>query len=56
MSWQHISFEDGSNPYICKTESEFNQMKKKYELKQIKENLWIAKSKEPINPCLYSLF
>lgn len=30
MRWQHIEFSDGSNPYICKTEKEFNRMKQKY--------------------------
>ena len=41
--WQHIQFSDGSNPYICKTEVEFNRMKKKYRLEQISGDFWEAK-------------
>lgn len=45
MRWYHIQFEDGSNPYICKTEKEFERMKRKYgkRLQQIKENFWIVR-------------
>ena len=42
--WQHIEFEDGSNPYICKTEAEFKRIQAKYCLKLIKCNFWIAKA------------
>ena len=31
-SWQCIQFEDGSNPYICKTEEDFERIKNKYDL------------------------
>lgn len=30
MNWIMIKFEDGSNPYICKTQAEFDRIKKKY--------------------------
>jgi hypothetical protein len=30
MKWKCVEFENGSNPYICKTESEFNRLKRKY--------------------------
>lgn len=46
MGWQHIQFEDGSNPYICKTEDEFKRMQEKYNLEQIKEGFWIARSNQ----------
>lgn len=46
FTWQHISFGDGSNPYICKTEEEFNRMKKKYGLVRIQQNFWLAKNKQ----------
>ena len=42
FNWQHIKFADGSNPYICKTEEDFDWMKKKYSLKKIQENFWLA--------------
>ena len=41
--WQHIQFENGSNPYICMTEKSFNYMKKKYDLVLIKDGFWLAK-------------
>ena len=44
FTWQHIEFEDGSNPYICKTEEEFNRMKYKYDLVEIKKSFWLAKN------------
>ena len=44
--WQHIKFEDGSNPYICMTEDNFNRMKEKYNLINIKDTFWLAKSEE----------
>lgn len=42
MTWQHISYSDGSNPYICTTEKKFKQLKRKYgkRMKRIKENFW----------------
>ena len=42
FTWQLISFIDGSNPYICKTEKEFKRMKAKYVIKKIDENCWQA--------------
>ena len=42
FTWQLISFVDGSNPYICKTEKEFKRMKAKYILKKIDDNCWQA--------------
>ena len=45
MKWQHIQYTDGSNPYICKTQTEFNRIKRKYgdRMEQIKEGFWIVK-------------
>ena len=45
MRWYHIQFADGSNPYICKTQTEFNRIKRKYgkRMGQIKEGFWIVK-------------
>ena len=55
FSWQHISFENGGNPYICTTEKEFKRIKRKYNLVKIQENFWLAKEKVvlfvPNNPC-----
>lgn len=42
FKWQLISFVDGSNPYICKTEKEFKRIKSKYVLKRIGDNCWQA--------------
>lgn len=50
--WQHIQFEDGSNPYICKTEQEFNRMKNKYNLEYVQDNLWLVKKYEKISDWL----
>lgn len=44
FAWQCIKFEDSSNPYICKTGKEFNRMKGKYNLVNIKDNFWLAKN------------
>lgn len=41
--WQHIQFQNGGNPYICKTEKEFARMKRKYKLEHIEGRFWIAK-------------
>ena len=30
MEWKCIEYQDGSNPYICKTDAEFNRIKRKY--------------------------
>lgn len=38
-NWQHITFKVG-NPYICKTEKEFNRIKRKYNLVKIKDGFW----------------
>lgn len=42
FKWQHISFIDGSNPYVCKTEKEFKRMKSRYVLEKIDDNCWKA--------------
>lgn len=48
MAWQHISYSDGSNPYICTTEKKLKQLKRKYgkRMKLIKENFWYIEVKE----------
>lgn len=48
MAWQHISYSDGSNPYICTTEKRLKQLKRKYgkQMKLIKENFWYIEVKE----------
>lgn len=43
MTWNHIQFENGSNPYICKTDKELERMKRKYDLVQLDGNFWLAK-------------
>ena len=47
--WQHIKFEDGSNPYICTTTEAFTIMKKRYNLVFLREvygiGYWLAKKK-----------
>jgi len=40
--WQHISFADGSNPYICTCKENFTWMNRHYEMVKIKENFWLA--------------
>lgn len=45
MAWNHIKFENGSNPYICKTDKELERMKKKYDLVQLDGNFWLAKDR-----------
>ena len=42
FTWQHISFVDGSNPDVCKTDKEFKWMKSRYVLKKIGDNCWQA--------------
>lgn len=49
FAWYLIKFEDGGNPYICKTEKEFNRIKGKYNLVNIANNVWFAKSKQTEN-------
>lgn len=45
FKWQHITFADGSNPYICMTQEAFDFIKTKYELTQLKYGLWLAKNR-----------
>lgn len=49
FKWQHIQFENGSNPYICKTEMEFERMKNKYNLEPLTEGCWLVKQFERIS-------
>ena len=44
FTWQHIKFEDNSNPYICMKEENFKYIQSKYNLEKIKENYWMAKT------------
>lgn len=48
FEWQHIQFEDGSNPYICTTEKAFKFMLKRYKLVKLYESYgigyWLVKS------------
>ena len=46
MSWAHISFADGSNPYICMTKENFDWMNEHYRLVKQKENFYIAFRRE----------
>lgn len=41
-AYQHITFIDGSNPYICKTEKSFKWMKEHYVLEPLAKNFWKA--------------
>lgn len=43
FQWQHITFADGSNPFICTTEKAFRRIQRKYKLERIKDNFWYAK-------------
>ena len=52
FTWQHIEFEHSGNPYICKTEKEFNRMKAKYGLVEIQQNFWLVKN-EQVNDLLF---
>lgn len=45
--WQRIEFTNGSNPYICMTQEAFDFMQRKYDLKQIKYGIWVARNKYP---------
>lgn len=40
--WQHIQFEDGSNPYICTTGESFKWIRRHYNLVKIKDGFWMA--------------
>lgn len=40
--YQHITFIDGSDPYICKTEKSFKWMKEHYVLEPLAKNFWKA--------------
>ena len=44
MEWQHIQYSNGSNPYICKTEAEFERLQNKYgcALEKIKDGFWLV--------------
>ena len=42
FKWQHIQFSDGSNPYVCMTEENFEYMRNKYDLTYIKDGFWMA--------------
>lgn len=44
FAWQHIEFEDGSNPYICKTADVMDWMRRKYTLVPLHDNFWLAKT------------
>lgn len=44
--WQHIEFTDGSNPYITKTEEEFQRILENYNLENLQDNFWLARSKK----------
>ena len=47
FEWQHIRFENGCNPYICKTEKAFKFMQKRYNLVKLRESngigFWLSK-------------
>ena len=43
--YQHITFIDGNNPYICKTEKSFKWMKEHYVLEPLAKNFWKATHK-----------
>lgn len=51
--WQHITFADGSNPYICTTEKAFKYMRKHYNLVKLYESCgviyWLAKCSDTLN-------
>ena len=48
MDWIHIEFEDGSNPYICKTEEEFLRMYTKYHdrIEKIKDRFYLIRKEK----------
>ena len=48
FKWQHFTFENGSNPYICINEKAFKWMQKRYngKLVKIEEGFWLVKNDE----------
>lgn len=52
FKWQLIQFEDGRNPYICKTVEEFERMKNKYNLEYLHGDMWFVKMYERISDWL----
>lgn len=48
MTWYHISYEEDSNPYICKNEKELNKLKRKYgeRLVEVKDHFYVVKKEE----------
>lgn len=46
--WEHISYEDGSNPYIVFTEKEWKRIKRKYGKRLVKiiKGFWYVKKEE----------
>ena len=48
FKWQHFTFEDGSNPYICMNEKDFKWTQRIYsgKLVKIKEGFWLVKNDE----------
>ena len=48
FKWQHIMFEDGSNPYVCMNQKAFKWMQRRYmwKLVKIKEGFWLIKNDE----------
>lgn len=46
FNWQHIMFAHGGNPYICKTEKEFQRLQRKYLLVPTNaRGFWVAKDR-----------
>lgn len=45
MEWKCIEYQDGSNPYICKTDAEFNRIKRKYgkRLYHMKDHFYVVR-------------
>lgn len=43
FDWQLVTFEDGSNPFICMDERNFKYMKTTYELVRLGKDSWLAK-------------
>lgn len=45
--WTHFKYEDGSNPYIAKTEKEKNKILNKYKNRyvKLKDNFYLIKNK-----------
>ena len=49
--WQHIEYEDCSNPYICMTKKRFKQLQKKYgdRMVRLHGDFWLVKKDENEN-------